>query len=207
MQIINLFYLFFFFLLSYLLGSFPTAYFVTKKFTGKDVREEGSRNVGALNVFRLTKKVPLLLLTIIGDVGKGALAVSIPKWLSFLGFNLLWTINFAGFGVVLGHCFSIYFKIKEGKFWGGKAQASLAGILAILDFRWLFLPWAGTAFLFIIATQTTFFGQFMGNLFLPVIGYFLAPEYFWLCLLVAIPIFIKQLPHFLPALKGERPRL
>jgi hypothetical protein len=46
----------------------------------------------------------------------------------------------------------------------------------------------------------------MGNIFLPLIGYFLVPEYFLLCVLIAIPIFIKQWPHFIPVLKGARPK-
>ena len=115
----DIFYLILFFAIAYLLGSFPTAYLVAKKFTGKDIREGGTRNIGALNVFRLTRKLHLFLLTLIGDVGKGALSVLIPQWLSFLGYNQLQAITVAGFGVVLGHCFSLYFKIKEGKFGGG----------------------------------------------------------------------------------------
>lgn len=202
----NIFYSILFFILSYFLGSFPTAYLVTKKFTGKDIRKTGTRNVGGLNVFRLTGKVHLLFLTLTGDIGKGVLAVLIPQWLSFLGYNLLWITTLAGFGVVLGHCFSIYFKIKEGKFFGGKAQATLIGVLAALNFQYLLLPWAGIAVLFILSTQIFFFGQFMGNIFLPLIGYFLVPEYSWLCFLMALPIFIKQWPHLLPALKGKRPK-
>lgn len=201
-----IFYLILIFIIAYLMGSFPTAYLVTKKFTGKDVRKGGTENVGALNVMRVTGKVPLFLLTAIIDIGKGALAVFLSQRFSFLGSDLIWATTLAGFGVVLGHCFSIYFKVKEGRFSGGKAQASLIGILAIVNFKWLLLPWAGIAILFIVATQTFFFGQFIGNIFLPLIAYFLVPEYFWLCLLIALPIFVRQWPHLFPALKGVRPK-
>lgn len=203
---IDIFYLILFFLLGYFLGSFPTAFLITKKFTGQDIRMKGTKNVGAMNVMRLTGRASLFFFTVILDIGKGVLAVFLPQKLSFLGYNLIWATTLAGFGVILGHCFSIYFKIKEGRFSGGKAQASLIGVLAILDFQWLLLPWAGIAILFLAATQTLFFGQFMGNIFLPVIAYFFAREYFWLCLLIAIPIFLKQWPHFIPALKGARPK-
>jgi glycerol-3-phosphate acyltransferase PlsY len=202
----NSLYPLFYFLISYLLGSFPTAYLVTKKFAGIDIREEESKNVGAMNVMRITGKPLLFLLVAAVDIGKGAFSVWLPQKLSFLGYDLILATTISAFGVVLGHCFSIYFKIKEGKFSGGKAQASLIGVLALLNFKWLFLPWAGIAILFVISTQTLFFGQFMGNIFLLPISYLLVPEYFWACLLMALPIFIKQWPHFIPALKGARPK-
>jgi glycerol-3-phosphate acyltransferase PlsY len=188
----NSLYPLFYFLISYLLGSFPTAYLVTRKFVGKDIRAEESKNVGAMN----------FLLVAAVDIGKGAFSVWLPQKLSFLGYDLILATTISAFGVVLGHCFSIYFKIKEGKFSGGKAQASLIGVLAVLNFKWLFLPWAGIAISFVISTQT----QFMGNLFLLPISYLLVPEYFWACLLMALPIFIKQYPHLIPALKGARPK-
>ena len=203
---LNILYSTFYFLFFYLLGSFPTAYLVTKKFAGKDIRAEESKNVGAMNVMRITGKPLLFLLVALIDIAKGAFSVWLPQKFFFGNYNLILITTFSALGLVLGHCFSIYFKIKEGKFSGGKAQASLIGILAMLDFQYLFLPWAGIAILFVIFTQTFFFGQFVGNLFLPFIGYLFNPQYFWLCLLVAIPIFIKQWPHFIPALKGVRPK-
>jgi len=199
-------YLIFIFFIAYLLGSFPSAYLITKKFTGKDVREEGTGNVGAMNVSRITGKGSLFWLTVVLDAGKGILAVLIPQWLFFLGYNLSFGIALAAFGAVLGHCYSIYFKIKEGKFSGGKAQASLIGILVVLNFKFLFLPWGAIVILYILASGYLFLGQFMGNIFLPIIAYFLVPEYFWACLLMAIPIFIKQWPRFTPMLKGQEPK-
>ncbi len=195
-------YLILIFLVAYFLGSFPTAYLITKRFTGKDVREAGTKNVGALNVQRVTGKFYLFLSTLTVDVGKGALAVLIPQWLSFLNYNLLWAITLGAFGVVLGHCFSCFLKFQ-----GGKAIASLIGIFAVLNFYWLLLPWGGICLIFIFVSGYLFLGQFMGTIFLPIIGYFLIPEYFWLCLLVAIPVFIKQWPRFIPMLKGQEPKL
>jgi len=195
-------YLILIFLVAYFLGSFPTAYLITKRFTGKDVREAGTKNVGALNVQRVTGKFYLFLSTLTVDVGKGALAVLIPQWLSFLNYNLLWAITLGAFGVVLGHCFSCFLKFQ-----GGKAIASLIGIFTVLNFYWLLLPWGGICLIFIFVSGYLFLGQFMGTIFLPIIGYFLIPEYFWLCLLVAIPVFIKQWPRFIPMLKGQEPKL
>jgi len=203
---VDIYLILFFISFAYILGSFPTAYLVVKKYAGKDVRKEESKNVGAMNVMRITGNPLLFVLTVLIDAGKGALSVLIPQQLVCFGYSPVWAITLAGFGVVLGHCYSLYFKILDGKFYGGKAQAALGGVLVALNFKYLFLPWAGIAIVFVLATQTFFFGQFMGNIFLPLIGYLLIPEYFLLCLLIAIPIFLKQWPHLIPALKGVRPK-
>lgn len=194
-------YLILIFIISYFLGSFPTAFLVAEKFSGQDIRKVGTGNVGAMNVQRATGKIYLFLMTFLVDAGKAILAILIAQRFSFLGYNLNWAITAAALGAVVGHCFSVFLKFQ-----GGKAISSLIGILFILNFKWLFLPWAGICLVFVLATGYLFLGQFMGTIFLPFIGYFLAPEYFWLCLLVAIPIFIKQWSRFIPMLKGREPR-
>lgn len=202
---IEIIYLILIFIVSYLIGSFPTAYFVTKKFSGKDVRKEGTGNVGAMNVSRATGKFSLFFLTLLGDFSKGALPVYFTKRFSS-GQYAVMAITLCAFGVVLGHCYSAYFKAKEGKFSGGKAVASISGILTTLSFFFLFLPWMGICIIYILASGYLFLGQFMANLFLPVIGYFLFPQYFWLCLLCSIPVFSKQISRFVPMLKGNEPK-
>lgn len=198
------------FLISYLIGSFPTAYLVAKRFAGKDIRKEGTGNIGAMNVSRATGKFSLFLLTLIGDILKGAIPVCFTERyfssFSLFGFNYHWPVIFAAFGVVLGHCYSIYFKIKDGKFYGGKAIASLIGIFLVLDIKYLLIPWGAVCIIYILFTGYLFLGQFMGTLFLPFIGWFLAPEYLPLCLLCAIPVFIRQWPRFIPMLRGKEPK-
>jgi len=193
--------LFLIFVVAYLLGSFPTAYLIVKKFTGQDIREIGTGNVGAMNVSRATGKGSLFWLTVTIDAGKGALAVLVPQWLAFLGYDLVLGITLAGFGAVLGHCYPVFLKFQ-----GGKAQASLIGILGVLNWQWLLIPWGGVAIISILASGYLFLGQFLGTISLPIIAYFLAPKYFWLCVLMAIPIFIRQWPRFIPMLKGEEPK-
>lgn len=195
------FYLFLIFIISYLLGSFPTAFLIIKKYSGQDIKKVGTGNVGAMNVQRATGKIHLFLLTFLIDAGKAILAIIIAKKFSYLGYDLNLAITIAAFGAVVGHCFPIFLKFQ-----GGKAIASLIGILTLLNFQWLLLPWAAVCIFSILTTGYLFLGQFMGTIFLPIIGYFLAPEYFWLCLVVAIPIFIKQWPRFIPMLKGQEPK-
>jgi len=96
-----------------------------------------------------------------------------------------------------------YLVVKK---FAGKAQASLIGILGVLSFKFLLLPWGGIAIIYILVLGYLFLGQSMGTIFLPIVAYFLIPEYFWVSLLMAIPIFIKQWPRFIPMLKGQEPK-
>ncbi len=113
---------------------------------------------------------------------------------------------FASFGIILGHCYSLYFKIKDGKFSGGKAIASLAGVLIVLDFIHLFIPGLIMIGLPILLTGNLFLGQFLAVLTLPVIAYLFAPQYLLLSVLVAIPVLIKQWPRVIPMLQGKEPK-
>ncbi|HVZ11623.1 MAG TPA: glycerol-3-phosphate acyltransferase [Patescibacteria group bacterium] len=186
------------------MGSFPTAYIVVKQATGKDIRLEETGNVGAMNTARTTGKPHLFLLVFLIDFLKGYLGIFLPQY--FLGSDATLAIAAGAFGVVLGHCYSIYFKLKDGKFAGGKAIASLAGILAGLNFMHLLLPWGIAMCIPVILAGNLLLGQFAGTVALPFIGLFLAPEYFLLTILCAIPIFIKQWPRVIPALSGKEPK-
>ncbi len=195
-----------FFIISYIIGSFPTAYIVVKKFAGKDVRGEETGNVGAMNTARVTGKFYLFFLVFLVDAFKGFLGIYLPQLFTSFAYDLNLAITLGGFGVVLGHCYSIYFKLKEGKFAGGKAIASLFGILAGVNLANLFIPWGLAMLVPVVLTGNLFLGQFFGTLALPFIGYFLFPEYFWLTLLCSIPVFIKQWPRVIPMLKGKEPK-
>lgn len=116
-------------IISYLLGSIPFSYFVAKAY-GKNLYEIGSGNIGGANVYRATGKVEALLLAIIGDVGKGALAIYLSQRLAFLGYNLLYAQALAAFFVVMGHNWPIFLKFK-----GGRGLASLIGFLLVLNWK------------------------------------------------------------------------
>ena len=195
-----------FLFIGYIIGSFPTAYFVVKRTTGKDVRKEETGNVGAMNTARTTGKFYLFLLVFAVDAFKGYVGVKLPYLFSSLGYDINFAVTVGAFGVVLGHCYSLYFKLKDGKFSGGKAIASLFGILAGVNIFNLFIPWGLAMLIPVLLTGNLFLGQFVGTLALPFIGYFLIPEYFLLTILCSIPVFVKQWPRVIPMLKGKEPR-
>lgn len=116
---------------AYLLGSIPTAVWIGKYFYSIDVREYGSGNAGATNVFRVLGKkagIPVLLI----DVLKGFLAVSLANLSDYtVGSNQFINLQLVlGIASLVGHIFPIF-----ASFRGGKGIATLLGIiLAILPF-------------------------------------------------------------------------
>jgi len=133
-------------IISYLLGSIPFSYLVGKAY-GKNLFEIGSRNIGTVNVYRATGKFEALLFALIGDLGKGALAIFLAQWLSFLGYNLLFGQALAAFFVIAGHNWPIFLKFK-----GGRGLASLIGVILILN--WKIVPLVlGAVLFFILLTE------------------------------------------------------
>jgi glycerol-3-phosphate acyltransferase PlsY len=111
------------FALAYLIGSFPTGVVLTRRKFGIDVREMGSGNIGATNVTRVFGWWAGVLVFAI-DFFKGA----IPVWLAQTYYpDDKWLIAAVGFGVVLGHCFSVFLKLR-----GGKGVATSFGCMAVL---------------------------------------------------------------------------
>lgn len=110
---------------AYLLGSIPSAYIAGRLRKGIDIREVGSRNMGAMNVFYKVGIVPGLLVLAV-DIGKGAAAVALARWLEVPQVVEL----IAGATAVLGHGFPVWLKFR-----GGRGGATLIGVLIFL------MPW------------------------------------------------------------------
>jgi glycerol-3-phosphate acyltransferase PlsY len=112
-------------LIAYLIGSFPTAYIVARLRKGVDIRDVGSRNLGAMNVFY---KVGFWwgMLVLLTDIGKGVLGVAVAH---FLGNGLIVEM-LSGVAVVLGHGFPVFLRFR-----GGRGGAACIGILIYL------MPW------------------------------------------------------------------
>ena len=118
-------------LISYLLGSIPSAYLVGRGFKGVDIRQIGSHNMGAMNVFYAIGFWPGMLV-LACDVGKGMLALYFSYLLSVYLFPL--DANYviplemiSGVAVIAGHNFTVFLKFK-----GGKGGATAIGVLAFL---------------------------------------------------------------------------
>lgn len=124
-------------LLAYLMGSIPSAIWVGRRFYGIDVREHGSGNAGATNVFRVLGKGPgtvVLLMDIIKGFLSVLLAYEMGRYFAEIGWQSAQMTFFfpVVFGVlsVVGHMLPIFAKFK-----GGKGVATLFGVIIALDPR------------------------------------------------------------------------
>lgn len=108
-------------IVSYIIGSIPFGLVFTRLAGLGDIRDIGSGNIGATNVLRTGNKA-LALLTLIFDVGKGAMAVLMMGALGMVTSPAIALLF--GFAAILGHCFPIWLKFQ-----GGKGVATTFGML------------------------------------------------------------------------------
>ena len=114
---------------SYITGSFPTSIVVTRVIKNIDIREHGSGNAGATNVFRILGwKYAIFVLAF--DILKGWLPTAVYATIIFQQLpvpdqGLVQIL--CGFAAVIGHIFPIFSGFK-----GGKGVGSLIGVLLAL---------------------------------------------------------------------------
>ena len=124
--------------IGYVFGSFPAAYLAGRLRKRIDIRDVGSRNMGAMNVFYQVGPAEAALVTL-ADLGKGIGAILLVRWL--VGKDLISPFDLlAGLtatAAILGHVFPVFLKFR-----GGKGAATAIGILIFL------MPWA-VPFLFV----------------------------------------------------------
>lgn len=106
---------------AFLLGSIPTGYLVARS-RGVDIRQHGSGNIGATNVFRTLGK-PLGILVFVIDALKGFAAV----WLAQHFVAGDWSGIVAAVAGIAGHNYTPWLGFK-----GGKGIATSAGVLLAL---------------------------------------------------------------------------
>src|SRR5437879_6354753 len=129
---------------AYLIGGIPFGYLLVKLKTGRDVRSVGSGNIGATNVLRTTGRSAAVI-TLLLDIGKGALAVWIAD--RFTQGSPIWTSAVA-LTVMAGHAYPVFLNFR-----GGKAVASFIGAFLYLTP----LPLLATLVLFVIVVAATRF--------------------------------------------------
>jgi glycerol-3-phosphate acyltransferase PlsY len=110
-------------LVSYFLGAIPTSYLLSRLFAGIDLRQHGSGNLGATNLYRVLGwkyAIPAALV----DIAKGVVPVLVfaPQVSDSQLFALA-----CGVAAIVGHVFSVFVGFK-----GGKGVATAAGVMLAL---------------------------------------------------------------------------
>jgi glycerol-3-phosphate acyltransferase PlsY len=166
MDIVELFLSILSLVIGYLLGAILPA-FLFAKIKGIDIREEGDKNPGTTNAFRVLG-LPFAILTAIYDTLKGLLAMLVAF---SLGVNLIfWQIS--GLMVIIGHVFPFYLKFR-----GGQGNATATGLLLFYLVNYLSISFSifyVLIFLLILVILFTYIsraGTLLPVILFPVLGY------------------------------------
>ncbi len=195
---------------AYLFGSIPFGLILTKLFLKKDIRQIGSKNIGATNVLRTGNKL-LAIATLVLDVVKGVIPIliysamykvtdyytSAPAPISHTAY-----ITLIAFFATLGHCFPIWLKFK-----GGKGVATGLGVLLAA------VPYAGLAACATwIATakilKYSSLSALIAFLIAPIVTLFIyGPAPAAICALITLLIWVRHKDNIKRLLKGEEPKI
>jgi len=174
-------------IVSYFLGAIPSGYLITKKIKGFDIRNYGSGNPGAANVYRIVGSKAGWA-TFICDALKGAVAVTLAK---IFAPEITWLPIACGFMSICAHMWTVFLKFR-----GGKGVATSAGVFGAL----LPIP-TGIAFLsFILVVWRTGRispGSILACLVLPIAALLTGAStpYVVFCAIVAAIVIYKHIPN------------
>jgi acyl phosphate:glycerol-3-phosphate acyltransferase len=187
-------------LVSYLIGAIPTSYLLSRLFAGIDLRQHGSGNLGATNLYRVLGwryAIPAALV----DIAKGFVPVVLfaPRVSDSELFALA-----CGTAAILGHVFSVFVRFK-----GGKGVATAAGVMLGLAP----LALAVSAVIWVVLVRATGYvslGSIVAAAALPLAVYALegpgTPARFWIAAAIAVGVIVLHRRNIQRLLKGTENR-
>jgi len=182
----------------YLLGSIPFGMIATRLGGAGDIRQVGSGNIGATNVLRTGRK-DLALITLVGDMAKGAAAVLIARYVT----HNAAVEALAGGAAFLGHLFPVWLKFR-----GGKGVATFFGVL--LAAAWPVGLLAGATWLLMAAVfRMSSLAALTAAVLAPVFAVVThQPQpMVWLTVFMGVLIYIRHRENIGRLLKGQEPRI
>lgn len=183
--------------ISYLIGSIPNGLFVGKLVGGVDLRQFGSKNIGATNAFRVLGPWPALVV-FITDAAKGIAGV-------YLGDQLIGSpiaLLAGGIAAIAGHNWSIFLGFK-----GGRGVATGLGVIAMLSPKVtlvVFVIWAAIVYF----TRYVSLGSIVAAALVPVSMWLFGEirEFLIFGVIAALFVIIRHRPNIERLLKGEDAR-
>jgi len=183
----------------YLLGSIPFGVIATRLGRAGDLRQIGSGSIGATNVLR-TGRRDLALITLLGDGGKGAVAVLLAQWLA----GSVEAAAIAGGAAFVGHLFPVWLGFR-----GGKGVATFFGTLIAIAWPAGLLAgatWFVMAAIFRYSSLAGLTAAALAPLYVFLTNQ--TPEAkLWLAAFMALLIFIRHHANIRRLIRGEEPRI
>lgn len=172
--------------IAYFVGSISFSVILSRKFAGFDVRDKGSKNAGATNVLRTVGK-KVAALTLLCDILKGVIAIVIAMIAGKIWADVDMEIlkYLAGFFVILGHTFPIFFEFR-----GGKGVATALGVLITLNWK-IGLICLIFALIIIAFTRMVSAGSILSAVLYPILTVFMGEASFGAIIIsVLIALFV-----------------
>ena len=189
-----------FYLAAYLIGGIPFGLLLAKFIAGVNVKESGSKSIGATNVLRVVKeKDPKLAkklgaATLLLDALKGVV-VLVVAMLSGMPESTLWGVAVLA---VVGHCFSPYLWFE-----GGKGIATGVGVLLVMMPVETLIGLAAWGIMAKVVKISSI-SSLSGVLTLLIVSFIMRPEMAHApIVIISLILFYKHIPNIVRLIKGE----
>ena len=180
--------------ISYLIGSIPNGLIIGKMMTGVDIREFGSKNIGATNAYRVLGPWPAFWV-FLTDMFKGVAGVYLALYLAGSPISQL----AGGIAAIAGHNWPIFLGFK-----GGRGVATGLGVIAVLVPKvtlMVFCVWLAI----VLITRYVSLGSIVAAALVPLLMWYTGVQ--WEILgfgfLAAAFVIIRHRPNIERLLKGE----
>lgn len=184
--------------ISYLLGSIPNGLILGKAIWGVDLRQHGSKNIGATNAWRTIGKAGGISIFAL-DFLKGAISAYLGLHLG--GSELAGVL--CGILAIAGHSWSVFLAFK-----GGKGVATGLGVIAALMPEVTLIVFA-VWFAIVYFTGYVSLGSIVGAALVPILTLFfgLHTEFLILGLIAAVFIIYRHKSNIERLLKGTESKI
>ncbi len=193
-----------FYLAAYLIGGIPFGLLLAKFFAGVNIKESGSKSIGATNVLRVVKESNPALAKKLGaatlalDALKGIAVLLVAKYVG-VSEATQWAVAVLA---VVGHCFSPYLWFE-----GGKGVATGMGVMLVM----LPVETCIALAVWFIGAKTiriSSLSSMLGLSALVIASFFMHPDMAHApVLIIAFILFYKHIPNFVRLIKGEEKRV
>ena len=184
--------------ISYLLGSIPNGLILGKAIWGVDLRQHGSKNIGATNAWRTIGKAGGISIFVL-DFLKGAISAYLGLHLG--GSELAGVL--CGILAIAGHSWSVFLSFK-----GGKGVATGLGVIAALMPMVTLIVFA-VWFAIVYFTGYVSLGSIIGAALVPILTLFfgLHTEFLILGLIAAVFIIYRHKSNIERLLNGTESKI
>jgi glycerol-3-phosphate acyltransferase PlsY len=187
---------------AYFLGSISFAVVLSRMFALPDPHSYGSGNPGATNVLRTGNKAAAVL-TLLGDAGKGWVAVFLAQLASGeTGIGTI-AVPLAGAAAFLGHLFPVFHRFR-----GGKGVATACGVLLGFDL-WLGLGTLVTWIVIAAFFRISSLAALVAALFAPAYAFWLFgfANVLWAAVLISLLLIWRHRANIARLVAGEESRM